>query len=183
MRKIILFNNVTVDGFMAGPNGELDWTIHDDEMTQQAKEGQDSADTFLFGRVTYDMMAAFWPTPAGESVNPVFAHIMNTTSKIVFSRTLEKADWNNTRVVKELNIEEILKIKKEPGKNIMIFGSGTIVQQLTNLELIDEYQLMVNPVILGKGKPLFNDVKKMDLVLLNTRTFKNGIVLLTYKPG
>lgn len=184
MRKIIVFNNVTLDGFMAGPNGELDWAIRDDEVTEYSKEGQGSTDKFLFGRVTYDMMASFWPTPAGKSANPVFAEALNNSPKIVFSSTLKKADWQNTEVVKELTKDAILKLKQQSGKNMLMFGSGTIVEQLTNLRLIDEYQLMVNPVILGKGKPLFKDIKgKVDLKLVKTKTFSNGIVLLQYQPA
>lgn len=183
MRKIFVFENVTLDGFMAGPNGEIDWAVRDDEVTQYSQEGQDSIDTFLFGRVTYDMMANFWPTPAGRSANPVFAESLNNTPKIVFSTTLKKADWQNTEVVKELTKEEILNLKQLPGKNMMIFGSGTIVEQLTKLGLIDEYQLMVNPVVLGKGKPLFKDTTgKINLKLVKTKTFKSGIVLLRYQP-
>ena len=182
MRKIIVFDNVTLDGFMAGPNGELDWAMRDDEVTQYSKEGQASTDMFLFGRVTYEMMASFWPTPAGKSANPVFAEVLNNSPKIVFSSTLEKADWQNTEVVKELNKDEILKLKQQQGKNMMIFGSGTIVEQLTNLGLIDEYQLMVNPVILGTGRPLFTDIKdRITLKLVKTKTFSNGIVLLQYQ--
>ena len=182
MRKIIVFENVTLDGFMAGPNGEIDWAIRDDEVTQYSKEGEGSTDMFLFGRVTYEMMASFWPTPAGKSANPVFAEVLNNSPKIVFSSTLEKADWQNTGVVKELNKEEILKMKQQPGKNMMIFGSGTLVEQLANLGLIDEYQLMVNPVILGKGKSLFKDIKeRINMKLVKTKTFSNGIVLLQYQ--
>ena len=161
----------------------IDWAIRNDEITQYAKEGQDSIDMFLFGRVTYDMMASFWPTPAGKSANPVFAEFLNNTPKIVFSTTLKKADWQNTEVIKELNKEEILKLKQQPGKNMMIFGSGTIVEQLTNLGLIDEYELMVNPVILRKGKPLFKDINdRVNLKLLKTKTFSSGVVLLQYQP-
>lgn len=182
MRKIMVFENVTLDGFMAGPNGELDWAIQDDEVTQYSKEGQGSTDMFLFGRVTYEMMASFWPTPAGKSANPVFAEVLNNSSKIVFSSTLEKADWQNTEVVKELTKDEILKLKQQPGKNMLIFGSAAFVNQLTNLGLIDEYQLMINPVILGKGKPLFEDIKdRITMKLVKTKTFNNGIVLLQYQ--
>jgi dihydrofolate reductase len=178
----MVFENVTLDGFMAGPKGELDWAIQDDEITQYSKEGHASIDMFLFGRVTYEMMASFWPTPAGKSANPVFAEVLNSSPKIVFSSTLEKADWYKTEVVKELNKDEILKLKQQPGKNMMIFGSGSIVKQLTHLGLIDEYHLMVNPVILGKGKPFFNDIKdRITLKLVNAKTFSNGIVLLQYQ--
>ena len=183
MRKIIVFENVTLDGFMAGPNGELDWAIQDDEVTQNSKEGNYSIDTFLFGRVTYDMMASFWPTPTGKSANPVFAEALNNTPKIVFSTTLKNADWQNTEVMKELTKEGILKLKHLPGENMMIFGSGTLVEQLTKLGLIDEYQLMMNPIVLGKGKPLFKDTTdRMNLTLVRAKTFKSGIVLLQYQP-
>ncbi len=183
MRKIIVFENVTLDGFMAGPDGELDWAVRDDEVTEYSKEGNDSTDMFLFGRVTYDMMASFWPTPTGMSANPVFAEALNNTPKIVFSTTLKKADWQNTEVAQALTKDEILKLKQLPGKNMMIFGSGTLVEQLTKLGLIDEYQLMLNPIVLGKGKSLFkNTTDRMNLTLVNTKTFKSGIVLLQYQP-
>ena len=97
---------------MAGPNGEIDWAIRDDEVTQSSQEGQASTDTFLFGRVTYDMMASFWPTPAGQSANPIFAEVLNNTPKIVFSTTLKKADWQKTDVIKELHKEEMYLLKK-----------------------------------------------------------------------
>ena len=184
LRKIIVFENVTLDGFMAGPNEEIDWAIRDDEVTQNSQEGQYSIDMFLFGRVTYDMMASFWPTPAGKSANPVFAEALNNTPKIVFSTTLKKADWQHTEVMRELTKDEILKLKQLPGNNMMIFGSGTIVNQLTKLGLVDEYQLLLNPVVLGKGKPLFKDTtEKMNLTLVRTKTFKSGIVLLQYQPA
>ena len=183
MGKIIVFENVTLDGFMAGPHGEIDWAIRDDEVTENSREGQGATVQFLFGRVTYDMMASFWPTPAGKSANPVFAEVLNTSPKIVFSTTLKQADWHNTTVVYELTKDEILKLKQQPNNNIMIFGSGTIVEQLTNLGLIDEYQLMVNPVILGQGKPLFKNLNdRLHLKLAHTKTFRNGIVLLQYQP-
>src|SRR6266566_2618557 len=138
---------------------------------------------FFFGRVTYDMMASFWPTPMGKSTNPVFAEALNNTPKIVFSKTLKRADWQNTEVVQELTKDEILKLKQLPGENMMIFGSGTLVEQLTKLGLIDEYQLLLNPIVLGKGKPLFKDTTdRMNLTLVRAKTFKSGIVLLQYQP-
>jgi len=119
----------------------------------------------------------------GKSANPVFAEVLNNTPKIVFSRTLKNADWQKTEVVQEITKEEILKLKQQPGKNMMIFGSGTLVEQLTKLGLIDEYQLMMNPIVLGKGKPLFKNITdRMNLTLVNARTFKSGIVLLQYRP-
>jgi dihydrofolate reductase len=183
MRKIIVFENYSLDGFIAGPEGELHWTVRDDEVTQMSQEGEQSKDLFLFGRKTYEMMAGFWPTPAGQAANPVFAEILTTTPKIVISSTLNNPGWKNTTVVNEISREKILRVKQEPGKNIMIFGSISVVQQLAGMKLIDEYQLLVNPVVLGKGKPLFPEDQKQSMKLLSTRTFKSGIVMLTYAPA
>jgi dihydrofolate reductase len=182
MSKIIVFENYSLDGFTAGPEGELHWTIRDDEVTKMSQEGQESKDLFLFGRKTYEMMAGFWPTPAGQAANPVFAEILTKTPKIVFSATLKYPEWENTTTVKEITREGILRIKQETGKNIMILGSVSIVQQLAGMKLIDEYQLMINPVVLGKGRPLFPEDRKQNFRLLSSRIFKSGIVLLTYAP-
>ena len=134
MRKILIFENVTLDGFMAGPNGALDWAVRDDEVTEYSKEGRDSTDLFLFGRVTYDMLASFWPTPMGKSANPVFAEALNNTHKMVFSTTLNKrrlAEYSDSS--RHSPKEKILKLKQLPGKNMMIFGSGSLVEQLTKI--------------------------------------------------
>lgn len=186
MRKIGVFDSVTVDGFYAGPNGELDWFKHDDELNEFSSEQAKSGDTLIFGRTTYEMMAGYWPTPDAMKTNPVVAGIMNSIPKIVFSKTLkavrEGPNWTNIRLLHEIRPEEIVKLKEQGGRGIAILGSGTIVQQFANLGLIDEYRLLVHPVVLGAGKPLFKNVKRMNLRLLDTRTFKSGIVLLTYKP-
>jgi dihydrofolate reductase len=183
MRKIIVFENITLNGMMAGPKGELDWAIQDAEVTDYTREGGDTIDTFVFGRVTYDMMAMFWPTPAGKSANPVFANALNKAQKIVFSRTLKKAEWQPTEVIPEIDKEKVIKEKERPFKDIMIFGSRSIVSQLTRLGLIDEYQLMVNPIILGKGLPLFDEtLGKVNLKLVRSRAFKSGLELLVYQP-
>lgn len=168
---------------MAGSKGEIDWAIRDDEVTELSSRGQDSTDLFMFGRITYDMMAGFWPTPAGKSANPTFAAILNSTSKVAFSRTLKMADWPNTELLAELNTDRILELKSRPGKTIMIFGSGSIVDQLSTLGLIDEYQLILNPVVLGRGKRLFGDTAAMmNLDLMDASTFKSGLVFLRYRP-
>ncbi len=183
MRKIIVSNYVTLDGFMAGPNGEIDWSLWNEETAQYAKELQKSIDTILFGRVTYELMASFWPTPAADSEDPVITGYMNDTAKIVFSKTLEKTDWKNTKVIREINSGEILKMKQQPGKNLVIYGSGSLVSNLTQLGLIDDYRIFVNPVILGQGKLLFQDLKdRHKLKLIDTKIFKNGVVLLHYEP-
>ena len=183
MRKVILFNMVTLDGFFEGPNGEIDWHNADEEFNEFAVHQVNTADGLIFGRVTYELMASYWPTPAAQADDPIVAEKMNTMPKIVFSRTLNTVGWNNTRLVKGDAAEEISKIKQQPGRDLLIFGSADLASNLTNLGLIDEYRIMVNPVVLGKGKPLFKDIKgKLNLRLLRTRNFSNGNVLLYYEP-
>jgi dihydrofolate reductase len=174
---------VTLDGFFEGPNGEIDWHNADEEFNEFAVDQVKSADGLIFGRVTYELMASYWPTPAAQADDPMVAEKMNTMPKIVFSRTLDKVEWNNTRLVKGDAVKEISQLKQEPGKDLLIFGSADLASSLTKHSLIDEYRIMVNPVVLGKGKPLFKDVKeKLNLRLLKTKTFGNGNVLLYYEP-
>ena len=181
MRKIIVSNYVSLDGFFAGPNGEIDWFLWNEETTQYSIELLNSIDTILFGRVTFELMAGYWPTPASAEENPIITNAMNNLPKTVFSKTLTKADWNNTRLVREIDKEEILKLKRESGRDIVIYGSGSIVSAFTKLNLIDDYRIFVNPVIIGNGKPLFKDLKeRINLKLLDTMAFGNGVVLLHY---
>jgi dihydrofolate reductase len=185
MRKIILFNMVTLDGFFEGPNQDISWHNVDAEFNEFAIEQLKSADGLVFGRVTYQLMASYWPAPSAIENDPVVAGLMNRLPKTVFSKTLAKADWNNTRVVKgaERVAEEIAKLKQQPGKDLLLFGSADLASTLTQLGLIDEYRIMVNPVVLGRGTPLFKAVKdKLRLKLVNARTFGNGNVLLSYQP-
>ena len=186
MRKLVVFNLVSVDGLFAGPKGEIDWHNYDDEMGTHSVEQLKSLGALIFGKTTYELMASYWPTPDGVNSEPVVAGIMNTIPKIVFSETLKEVEdgplWKNVTVFHEIKPEEIIKMKEQEGGDIAIFGSGTIVQQFTDLGLIDEYRLIVNPVILGNGKPLFTGMKnKLNLKLLTTRVFKNGNVLLCYQ--
>jgi dihydrofolate reductase len=184
MRKVILFNMVTLDGFFEGPNGEIDWHKVDEEFNQFAIDQLNSVDVLLFGRVTYELMASYWPTPAATADDPIVAEKMNTMPKIVFSRTLEKAEWNNTRLVKENVVEEITRLKQQPGQDLIIFGSADLTATFIQYGLIGEYRIMVNPVVLGNGKPLFKGIKdKFNLKLLKTKTFRSGNVLLYYQPA
>jgi dihydrofolate reductase len=188
MRKIIVFDLVTVDGFFAGPNGEIDWHNYDDEMGEYSVEQLKTLGALIFGKTTYQGMAGYWPTPDGVKSEPVVAAIMNSIPKLVFSKTLREVKdgpiWKNVTVLHEIRPEEIIKMKEQEGGDIAIFGSGAIVQQLTNLGLVDEYRLIVNPLILGNGMPLFKDIRdKQNLRLLNTRVFRNGNVLLCYEPA
>ncbi len=182
MKKLIVFNMITVDGFFAGPNGEIDWHNVDAEFNDFAIEQLDTFDTLMFGRVTYDLMASYWPTPQGVKDDPVVAEKMNSLRKIVFSKSLQKVGWQNSELKKEIVAEEIERMKQESGKDIAIFGSGAIVSALTRLRLIDEYRFIVNPVILGKGKLMITDLKeRLNLTLVSSKTFKSGNVLVIYR--
>jgi dihydrofolate reductase len=153
LRVIIVSNMVSLDGFISGPNYELDWFVWDKELERYTLEMMGTVDTILFGRVTYEMMASYWPT---DTVNdPYIKERMNSLPKIVFSRKLEKVDWNNSTLVSNIDPERILRMKRMAGKNIVVLGSRGVVSALTKLGLIDEYRIIVNPVILGEGKTMF----------------------------
>ncbi|HBA72940.1 MAG TPA: riboflavin biosynthesis protein RibD [Geobacter sp.] len=183
MRKIIFQMMITLDGYFEGPNRELDWHIVDDEFFRTAVDLLNSADTLLFGRVTYQMMAEYWPTPAAIADDPVIAERMNSLPKIVFSSTLDKSEWQNTRIVKGDAGEFVTALKQQPGMNMVIFGSSDLAVTLLKQGLLDEIRLIVNPLILGNGKSLFkgfNDILKLTLV--ETRTYPSGSVFLRYLP-
>jgi dihydrofolate reductase len=190
MRKIITTTWVTLDGFIAGPNGEMEWVgeFYDEAMGTYESDIVDAADTLLLGRVTYESFAGSWPhvpdnptTPEGEKA---YARKLNAMQKIVFSKTLPTVEWNNSRLVKEIIPADIEQLKREPGRDMLIYGSASIVQALTNLGLIDEYQVLVHPVILGGGKPLFQNIKdQVKLKLVNSKTHPSGVVVLTYQPA
>jgi len=184
MRKLVVFNQVTLDGYIADINGDMSWAQKQDaEWNTFVHENASGGGELLFGRITYELMTSYWPTPYAMQNDPIVAERMNNLPKVVFSRTLDKASWNNTKLVKGDLAAEIRKMKKEPGENMVIFGSGSIVSQLAPEGLIDEYQIVVNPVVLGKGKTMFEGIKeKLTLKLTKTRTFGNGNVLLCYEP-
>jgi dihydrofolate reductase len=183
MRKVILFNMVTLDGFFEGPDRDINWHNVDDEFNEFAIEQINSVDTLIFGRVTYELMASYWPTKEAITNDPIVADKMNSMPKIVFSKTLASADWQNTRLVKGDAAEEIAKLKKQPGKDLIIFGSADLAASFIKDGLIDEFRVMLNPVLLGRGTPIFKGIQdKLNLKLLKTRTFGSGNVLLYYQP-
>ena len=183
MRKVILFLMVSLDGYFEGPNQEIDWHNVDAEFNEFALSQTNDVDTLLFGRVTYQLMASYWPTEAAKYDDPAVAERMNSLPKIVFSRTLDSVEWNNTRLIKDNVVEEITKLKQQPGKDIAIFGSSNLCVSLIKMGLIDEFRIMVNPIVLGDGHPLFNGLGgKLNLKLLKTKTFNSGNVLLYYQP-
>ncbi len=183
MQRLGVFNLVTLDGYFAGQDGDISWHNVDAEFQEYAEKNANSGNTLLFGRLTYELMANYWTSPDALKNDPVVAQGMNNSSKIVFSRTLTKVDWVNTRLVKDDLLGEVRKLKQQSGKGLTILGSGSIVAQLTQAGLIDEYQILLNPVVLGKGKTLFENIQnKLTLKLTTTRTFSNGNVLLCYEP-
>ena len=187
MRKVIVSMNVTIDGFMSGADCELDWHFQNwtPEMAECLSEQLNKADTILLGRITYDVMAGYWPSQAMNPSYPrediAFAEMMNNYLKIVFSKTLATAEWNNSKLAKGNVLNEITKLKQTPGKDIIIYGSGSIVAALAGLNLIDEYVLWVHPVLIGKGRPLFKSGSKLNLELIKTKTFSTGVVILYYE--
>ncbi len=193
MRRIVLFNHVSADGYFSDPRGGLGWVVQDPAIYHASREGMPGNDLILFGRRTYDMFAAFWPhaleggapDPHGHQRNPAMhemAVFLNETPKIVFSHSLEPT-WQNTTVLRELDPAAVQAIKDQPGRDIIMFGSGTIVSQLSEHRLIDEYQLVVSPVLLGGGKDMVCGLPAaVPLKLLTATSFDSGTVLLRYAP-
>lgn len=190
MRKLIVFNSMSLDGYFAGKDGDLSWAenpIKDPEwdafVAGNARSGDRSGGLLVLGRITYQMMASYWPTPAALQNNPAVAEGINKMQKVVFSRTLDRPSWQNTRLVKDGLFDEIRRLKNEPGADMVILGSGSLVSQLTQERLIDEYQIVVVPVVLGQGRTMFDGVQdKLNLKLTATRSFRSGNVVLTYQP-
>jgi len=184
MTKLMVFNQVSLDGFISDAKGDMSWAHRDDaEWKAFTAENAKGDATLLFGRVTYEMMASFWPTPFAIQNMPDVATRMNKLTKVVFSRTLEKALWSNTSLVKGDLAAEVRTMKKTPGPMMVLMGSASIVSQLAQEGLVDEYQIVVNPVVLGSGKSMFGGVTgRLDLKLTRTRTFGNGNILLCYEP-
>lgn len=183
MRKLFAFNMVTLDGFFEGPNGEIDWHNADNqEFNEFAIEQTSMVDTLLFGRKTYQLMASYWPTEIAVQSDPIVADLMNRLSKIVFSRTLQSVEWNNTRLIRENAQHEIRNLKTQPGKDMAIFGSANLISSV--MDEIDEHRVMINPILLRAGNPLFKPAgDPARLELIGVRTFNSGNVLLTYRPA
>jgi dihydrofolate reductase len=184
VRALYSFHVLTVDGYYEGPNGEFDWPNVDDEFNRFSVEQINASDMILFGRVTYEMMAAYWPSPtAADENDPMVVELMNSMPKIVFSSSLTEATWNNTRLVGGNIAEEITALKHQPGKDLAIFGSFRLTTSLLEMGLIDRLGIMIHPVVLGQGKSLFTGLgDRISLRLLRTTIFRSGNVLLTYQP-
>jgi dihydrofolate reductase len=183
MRKLKVFNQVSLDGYFSDGHGDMSWAHKQDaEWRAFTEENARGGGELVFGRVTYELMASFWPTPAALKTAPAVAERMNSLPKVVFSRTLDRASWNNTRLIKGDLAAEVRKLKAEPGPDMVIMGSGSIVSQLIDARLIDEVQIVVNAIVLGSGRTMFEGVKeRADLRLKKTRSFSNGNVVLWYE--
>lgn len=181
MRKVFWQMNVMLDGFMEGPNRELEHTaqVVDADFDRYATDMLKSIDAILLGRVTYQLFANYWPTATGPDADK-----LNELPKIVFSRTLEKVEWNNSRLVKENVAQEVARLKQQPGKELALFGSADLASTFMRLGLIDEYRIFVTPVVLGRGTPMFKAIKeRIALKLLKATTWSSGVVALYYRPA
>jgi dihydrofolate reductase len=186
MPRLVVFENITLDGYFSGPDGDLGWSHRggkDPEWDEFVADNASGGGQLLLGRKTYELMASYWPTPQAARNDPEVAKGMNSLPKVVFSRTLAKPAWSNTTVKKGDLAEEVRKMKNTPGEHIAILGSGSIVSQLAKEGLVDEYQIVVHPVVLGKGRTVFEGLeKRQSLKRIKTRAFNNGNVLMCYEP-
>lgn len=197
MRRIVMFNHVTTDGYFAGADGGLSWVVPDDDVARAGLEGMPECDTILFGRRTYEMFEAFWPhalddSPASEDPHSperrsetvrAMAVWINEATKIVFSRSRTELPWANSHAVPTLDPQAVEAMKREPGGDMMIFGSGSIVSQLTRHGLIDEYQFVVSPVLIGGGRTMLEGLPTaVSLRLQEAKPVDSGVVLLRYAP-
>ena len=200
-RRIVTFNHVSADGYFSRPDGSLNWVVQDPELdrsvatTIEQSKRDEGNDTVLFGRRTYEQFEAFWPHALGDSPTSPDPHhagrsspemramavMLNEATKLVFSRTRQKVTWKNSRLLHEIDPREMEALKGQPGKDIMIFGSGSVVSQLTQHGLIDEYQFIVGPLVLGSGRQLITGVpQSLKLDLLEAKAYASGNVKLRY---
>ena len=182
MRKLSVFNSVSVDGYFVDASGDMSWAHRNDpEWNAFVADNASGESVMLFGRITYQMMAGWWPTPQAMEAMPAVAERMNALPKVVFSRTLRSATWSNTTLVSGDLAGAVTALKSEGGPDLVIMGSGTIVAQLAKAGLIDEYQIALAPVVLGKGRTMFEGVDRLNLTRTYSRAFANGCVYLRYR--
>ncbi|MGC8506493.1 MAG: dihydrofolate reductase family protein [Thermoplasmata archaeon] len=185
MRKVILDTIISLDGYYTSPKNEIDWFDFDKEEIEWSKQILRRVDAMLYGRVTYEEFSEFWPkaSPSPEGFDPEIIEQLNGLQKVVFSSTLQEAKWHPAVLIREDPVDAVTRLKKDPGKDMAIVGSGTLVSALVRNELIDEYRIRVRPIILGAGKPLFtDDQNRHKLRLISARAFSNGVVALHYEP-
>jgi dihydrofolate reductase len=184
MRTLTSFIVTSLDGFYEGPNGEFDWLTPDDEFNDFAVRQLDGADTLGFGRATYEHMAAYWPTDQARLNDPAITSRMNTKPKLVFSTALEHARWSNTTIIAGDAVERIQTVKAGQGGQLLVLGSAHLTTHFAAAGALDELRIMVCPIAIGQGRPLFEDLKgRLSLRLADVRQFDSGNVLLTYRPS
>lgn len=182
MRRLFVSNLVSLDGFFEGPQADLTWFVTDDEFMDYCRNMMAGIDLMLFGRKTHDLMASYWPATTED--DPYITQRMNALPKVVFSRTMKNSIWSNTRVAAGDAVAEVRKLKQEPGDDIAIFGSANLLATLLPNGLVDEYRLIVNPVLIGKGTPLFKGIsERTPFALRDVNRLRSGVVILTYQPG
>jgi dihydrofolate reductase len=185
MRRLSVFNNVSLDGYFVDATGDMSWAHQqsDDEWDEFTTNNASGGGELLFGRVTYQMMESFWPTAQGHESNPVVAEQMNDLPKVVYSRTLDDVSWQNTTLVRDHLEDDVRERKNAEGPGLILMGSGTIVSQLAAAGLVDQFQLAFVPIVLGAGRTLFEGVsERFMLHRTDERTFGNGTVVITYEP-
>lgn len=185
MRRVVLFVDTSLDGFMGGPDGGMDWMVPDDEVDKEFTTGlREDVDTILTGRVTYQSFEGFWPAAATDPSSPPdlveIANWMLDTPKVVFSNTLDKVEMKNSRLATAGSAEEVAKLRQEPGKDMVVFGGASTVQEFIKLGLVDEYRMKVHPVALGGGLPVFKD--RVRLTLTRSKPYRSGVLGLYYEP-
>jgi dihydrofolate reductase len=184
MGKLNSFTFITLDGYYKTLDGDISWHKHGGEEGSYSAESLQSGNMLLFGRTTYEMMASFWPTPMAMDLFPVVAEGMNKAEKLVFSRTLENAAWENTRIVNGDILAEVKALKQKVSNDMTLLGSGSIVSQFAAAGLIDAYQIMIDPIAIGDGASLFKNIsRQLHLRLVSSRIFNSGVVLLNYEPA
>jgi dihydrofolate reductase len=178
VRKVIVSSLASLDGFFETLDKKLDWCLTDEEFFAYAGEMLRAADTLLFGRTTYELMANYWPAAPSDEI----ADKMNNLPKLVFSRTLQEVEWNNSRLAKSGPQEEVSKLKSQSGKDLVVLGSATVASSLLQAGQVDEYRVILQPVLLGSGSPLFKDITEgIQLKLISAKAFGSGVVLLSYQ--
>jgi dihydrofolate reductase len=183
MSKINSYTFITLNGFYKGDHEDISWHRHGEEEGEHAKEGLAGNGILLFGRKTYEMMSSYWPTPGAMQSAPEVAKGMNNAEKIVFSRTVKEASWNNTRVISDNIVEEMKRLKHTGSKDMTVLGSGSILTLFAQNNLIDEYQFMIDPVILGEGATILKSItKNLILKLTRSKVYKSGVILACYEP-
>lgn len=182
MARLSAFVFTTLNGFLNDPNGDISWHHHGVEENEYASKSMEANNTLLFGRKSYELMASYWPTPMAMEHDASVAKGMNSANKIVFSNTLKNADWQGTKIISGNIIEQVKDLKKTASQDMTILGSGTIVSLFAQNGLIDELNLMIDPIAIGSGSTLFAGVKEsLNFELISTKTMKSGVVLLSYK--